>query len=682
MKEKNMEKEFNIYSCAHCLKKTKITIKKEENTGIYTIKKECETCNNSEILSFRLDSESSRFLEDWLTSHENDCECSKNPVRSIYTVYSIARTENEDRIINSYADRNTKYPFERYGFPIYSTFSKETSLSYLGQSFSSRDFAYKEIDNLSPLTKNEFVLEEFKKNPNLKVCISLAIDCPMCHVGKKLIEKTYFKYFVSFYKVLDLVENKANLIFTGYHQFLHTRTQTIYKVMNFMKAQMKAPFGELTKNLVLGADPELMAESGVYAANFLSKTHSAYCNKIKCKELCGMEREECDLYQSGFDYMSARIGTDGCSDVFEIRPAPSNSVITLFNNIAAIMQQLTNMTRKQKVNLYSGSYKSNQSIGGHIHFSVRNRNSSFWEVFPDTITKNNCVIANNILSEIFENPKERQQRERSYGQSEFRGQGVCHVEWRMPMSWLQTPLTCLSYLTIHKLAVLLAYEKVLMPSDIFEIPRVFAEKKFTIPDDCLFGLNILIKTNIINKYTDKKMRITSAPIGENWIRPKDLSFEEWLVSPPLLIKAPVIEKEDIAFLTNYSHGKKMLEVLKEQFRGYEIGIVPMRENMAFDAFLPCHEDRVQEIVAKFSAEYTTTNVELGVKSKFTEEICAPKLIVFLGKELRKEKFIEAIIKVISELLAAREKHCNLIVQELRKEKLKIYEEIKKEEGEW
>jgi hypothetical protein len=123
---------------------------------------------------------------------------------------------------------------------------------------------------------------------------------------------------------------------------------------------------------------------------------------------------------------SNEFGTDGCSDTGEIRPKPGTpeDVVKNISNI------LTKGNKKvgNEVNLFAGAYK-NVPLGGHIHFSGVENNSSFIKSLDILITKPLRKVSN-----------ARRRINAGYGGMSEYNLNNHGWEYRAPCSWISHPI--------------------------------------------------------------------------------------------------------------------------------------------------------------------------------------------------------------------------------------------------
>lgn len=200
-------------------------------------------------------------------------------------------------------------------------------------------------------------------------------------------------------------------------------------------------------------------------------------------------------------------GTDGCDAVTELRPGYDSNPIALTAKIKKILDYGAGQIPAD-VGLYSGHFQYDYPIGGHIHIGM-SMESRFIIM--------NMNIALEALSNCIDDIAQRDERRSSgYGQIGDYRENNWGFEYRTPGSWLLSPATTLSYLTMAKLAVLAYTEQKdrLKPVvSLDTIHSIYGDKKLLenigtiyedtlkipIPDDCVKGIKViqeLIKVKI------------------------------------------------------------------------------------------------------------------------------------------------------------------------------------------
>lgn len=196
----------------------------------------------------------------------------------------------------------------------------------------------------------------------------------------------------------------------------------------------------------LGADPEAL---------LYSKEHDAV---ISATSLCG-----------GRGSVSTRIGTDGHATTLELRPSPSKSVLVVMADLGEAMLEInkffeavTHHTPNLGLSMVAQAYFKNEPLGGHIHLSYKNKPSTDGNVLRTQRTLAHTV--HKLVHEFSEfykvyDPSVTSRNNSSYGEggelyrSQPGGVNFERFEYRIPPTWLSTPLTAYCYLGLAKLAM-------------------------------------------------------------------------------------------------------------------------------------------------------------------------------------------------------------------------------------
>jgi len=214
-----------------------------------------------------------------------------------------------------------------------------------------------------------------------------------------------------------------------------------------------------TMSFTIGADPELVARhNGVFVqANKYFRFNSSF-------------------------------GTDGNSDICEIRPGYCESPIELTAKIKTVLEY--GHEKAPDLEFYAGHYVDGYPIGGHIHVSVE----------PTTKVVNSLDTVLYSLSNCIDDKEQREKRQRTGYGKRFAHRRKDHgFEYRTQGSWLISPAVTLVTFTLTKLAVIAAIDDDI---DLNEVKGNIHSNTFlkniesfikTIPEDCMEGLTQLKK---------------------------------------------------------------------------------------------------------------------------------------------------------------------------------------------
>ena len=186
-----------------------------------------------------------------------------------------------------------------------------------------------------------------------------------------------------------------------------------------------------------------------------------------------------------FNFNSS-FGTDGCSEICEIRPGFSTSPIDLTAKIRTVLEYGAH--KEPELEFYAGQFVNGYPIGGHCHVGL--------DYQPELIEAYDVVLG--ALSKCIDDLEQREKRQKSgYGKKgayERNGHGF---EYRFPGSFLLSPSITLVTFTLLKLATIGVIDDELNFAELKgrqksrTFLRNFETYLKTIPDDCIEGLRQL-----------------------------------------------------------------------------------------------------------------------------------------------------------------------------------------------
>ncbi len=185
---------------------------------------------------------------------------------------------------------------------------------------------------------------------------------------------------------------------------------------------------------------------------------------------------------------NSSFGTDGNSDICEIRPGYSESPIELTAKIRSIIEY--GNEKAPDLEFYAGNFVDGYPLGGHIHISAEPTDKVINSIDSILYSLSNCI----------DERGQRDKRQRTgYGKRFAFRKKDYGFEYRTPGSWLISPSVALVTLTLAKLGVIAAVEDDI---DLVEAKGSIHSNTFlknieafikTIPDDCREGLTQLKK---------------------------------------------------------------------------------------------------------------------------------------------------------------------------------------------
>lgn len=246
----------------------------------------------------------------------------------------------------------------------------------------------------------------------------------------------------------------------GYHLENSDRSgfHRLYK--NFLKPDGKRPDAPLT----LGADPELLLvkEDG---------------NVVPASQYFRFEEPE------GY-------GTDGHSDIAEIRPQPATEPGEITASIKQILRSAL-MTNPELWHLKwrAGGYYKHYGIGGHIHVGFDNRQLSIAKAANSL----DYFLAPFIL--LLEDKVEAIHRRQNYGRLGEHHSKPYGIEYRVPASFIVSPQMSEQIFALTKVVIKQAYRRD------FHIPRISEDEKtlFNACDKAHFRECIAERWGVIEK---------------------------------------------------------------------------------------------------------------------------------------------------------------------------------------
>lgn len=170
----------------------------------------------------------------------------------------------------------------------------------------------------------------------------------------------------------------------------------------------------------------------------------------------------------GRSAMSTRIGTDGHASTLEFRPAPSKSVLVVMSDLAEALLEVgkcLDHINSENPDLYlkivAQAYMANEPLGGHIHLSYKAAKG-----FRANGLGAELYVGREVhklgarLIEIYKDSTIEARNQTAYGSNgeiarvQPGGDSFARVEYRIPPTWLHTPLVAYCFLGIAKLAML------------------------------------------------------------------------------------------------------------------------------------------------------------------------------------------------------------------------------------
>jgi hypothetical protein len=195
-----------------------------------------------------------------------------------------------------------------------------------------------------------------------------------------------------------------------------------------------------------------------------------------------------DRISPAHDHFKAKspFGTDGCSNVAEIRPGFSESPVDLTSKIYQILEYGAGKV-SEELEFLAGHFQLGYPIGGHIHFGLSPQSK---------YVRNLDITLESFSSCVDDKAQKRRRRSHGYGELSATRRKGWGFEYRTPGSFLISPAVTLVTLTLAKLSVLAGEEGIDLVSvrggrSAPAFLKTIRDLSLYIPDDCQEGLDEL-----------------------------------------------------------------------------------------------------------------------------------------------------------------------------------------------